>query len=204
VIVQTLAIVAGLQGRFCEIVKCFSDLTGNIGLLPELERPLIISKRIAGLPFREIDIPDIVQAECLIILVADIALDLQRFFVNSQGLVVLLAGFVKPAKADQRDTESLLVAYFALQRHSALVTLVGFLWLTKAGLNSCNIAQGQRDSWLLAQTPFDCQGLSIVSQCFFGLIELFISGPNRIQDRGFPVGVIELDGEAEPAVQVIQ
>ena len=113
-IVQALAIVAGLQGCFREIVQGFSDLTGDVGLLAELQRPFIIGERIAGLSFREIDVPDIVQTERLVILVADIALDLQRFFVNFQRLIVLLASLVKPAKADQGDAEPLLVADFAL------------------------------------------------------------------------------------------
>src|SRR6266478_3369226 len=114
VVVQTLAVVAGLQGCFREIVQGFADLTGNVGLLAELQRPFIIGERIAGLAFREIDIPDIVQAESLVVLVAYIPLDLQRFFVNFQCLVVLLAGLVKPAKSDQGDAEPLLVADFAL------------------------------------------------------------------------------------------
>src|SRR5205823_1033037 len=80
VIVQALAIVAGLQGCFCEIVQRFSDLTRNIGLLPELQRSLIIGKRIAGQSSGEIDIPDIVQAESLDVLIAYIPLDLQGFF----------------------------------------------------------------------------------------------------------------------------
>src|SRR6267143_1724985 len=124
VVVQTLAIVASLQGCFREIVESLSNLARNVGLLAQLERPFIEGKRIAGLAFCKIDISDIVQAEGLVVLVAFIPLDLQGFLVGLQRL--------------------------------------------------------------------------------FRLIELFISGPNSIQDRGFTVGVVELDGKAETPIPVIK
>ena len=79
-IVQALAIVAGLQRSFPEIVQCFPDLTGDVGFLAELQRTFIISEGIAGQPFGEIDVPNIVQAESLDVLIAYIPLDLQGFF----------------------------------------------------------------------------------------------------------------------------
>src|SRR5882762_1566994 len=114
VVVQTLAVIAGLQGCFCEIVQGFSHLTGDVGLLAELQRPFIISERIAGLAFREIDISDIVQAESLVVLIAYIPLDLQGFLVGLQSLFISAAFCVELAKIDQRDAEPLLVADFAL------------------------------------------------------------------------------------------
>jgi len=42
VIVQTLPVIAGLQGSFSEIVKGLSNFAGDIGLFAEFQRPLIV------------------------------------------------------------------------------------------------------------------------------------------------------------------
>ena len=95
-------------------MKAFSNLAGDVGLLAELQRPLIIGESIAGLAFRKIDIPDIVQAESLLVLVAYIALDLQGFLVGLQRFLMPAALRIQLAKINQRDAKSLLVATFSL------------------------------------------------------------------------------------------
>src|ERR1700675_4439710 len=112
--VQTLAVIPGFQGCFAEIVESLSNLAGNVGLFAQLERTFKKGKRIAGLAFHKIDIPDIIQAERLVILVANVPLDLQGFFVARQRVVITAAFGVEPAKIDQCDTQSLLVADFPL------------------------------------------------------------------------------------------
>ena len=133
-----------------------------------------------------------------------VALDLQRFLEQAQRPVILAVIVIRIAKVDQRIADALAVAQLALDIERLLVILQGKWQSPQAVLELSDGMEALRHSALLADATLDFERLLVIAQRVLGLAHDSVSDANGLQDRGFLFLVIELDGQTERAVKVIE
>src|SRR5262249_29038742 len=100
VVLQRLIVLTLVSGRLGEVVQRVGDVPRVLRLLPDLERPLEVRLGVVVLRLEEIDVADVVEAVPLDVVIADVALNLERLLVELKSLVVVTAVLVEAAQGN--------------------------------------------------------------------------------------------------------
>ena len=101
VMLEGLVVLPLVRRGLGKVVQGVGDVAGVLGLLPDLESPLEVGLGVVVLRLEKVDVADVVQTERFSVLIADVALDLQRLLVVLQRLVVVSATRVETSEVDE-------------------------------------------------------------------------------------------------------
>ena len=138
------------------------------------------------------------------VLIADVALDLQRLLEILQRLVVVPPIRVEVAEVDEGQAGSFLVADLALDLQRLLVAGERGIQVAQLFLDLGDPPEGHGDATLLADAALDLERFLVVPLRFARLVQPLVGRADGVEHVGLLLVLPELDGEAQGLVQEVE
>ena len=140
----------------------------------------------------------------MVVFVADLDLQLKRFFMKLQRFVILTSILIERTEIDERISGPFDVSDFAAKLESLLVACQRLSVPPQLDFDLGYLVEARSHSSLVAALALDSEGLLVIAQRVLRFVEVFVGDSDRVQHVCLRLLVAEFNGETQSAIQGFQ